>query len=109
MTHATDHVVAMIWSHVYVCMYMMYEIMACMYVSHTSHLISSPQVDSAGAHMAGYFSKEKISMQRYNLACILTLPCHQRKGYGKLIISLSYELSKVEEKVSEMWMGWDAM
>lgn len=31
--------------------------------------------------------------------CILTLPCHQRKGYGKLIISLSYELSKIEEKV----------
>lgn len=30
---------------------------------------------------------------------ILVLPCHQRKGYGKLIISLSYELSKIEEKV----------
>ena len=30
---------------------------------------------------------------------ILTLPCHQRKGYGKLLISISYELSKIEEKV----------
>ena len=47
----------------------------------------------------GYFSKEKISISKFNLACILTLPCHQRKGYGKLIISLSYELSKIEEKV----------
>lgn len=47
----------------------------------------------------GYFSKEKISVSKFNLACILTLPCHQRKGYGKLIISLSYELSKIEEKV----------
>lgn len=48
--------------------------------------------------MVGYFSKEKISDKNFNLACILTLPCHQRKGYGKFLISLSYELSKVEGK-----------
>jgi hypothetical protein len=47
----------------------------------------------------GYFSKEKKSAAGYNLACILTFPCHQRKGYGKFIISLSYELSKIEKKV----------
>jgi histone acetyltransferase MYST1 len=35
----------------------------------------------------------------YNLACILTFPCHQRKGYGNFIIQFSYELSKKEEKV----------
>ncbi len=35
----------------------------------------------------------------YNLACILTLPCHQRKGYGRFIIQFSYELSKKEERV----------
>jgi histone acetyltransferase MYST1 len=46
-----------------------------------------------------YFSKEKVSAVGYNLACILALPCHQRKGYGNFLISLSYELSKVEEKV----------
>jgi hypothetical protein len=46
-----------------------------------------------------YFSKEKLSSAGYNLACILALPCHQRKGYGNFLISLSYELSKVEEKV----------
>lgn len=57
------------------------------------------EVDETGYHIVGYFSKEKISQSRYNLACILTLPCHQRKGYGKLIISLSYELSKIERKV----------
>lgn len=55
--------------------------------------------DDTGYHIVGYFSKEKISQSKFNLACILTLPCHQRKGYGKLIISLSYELSKIEEKV----------
>ena len=31
----------------------------------------------------------------YNLACILTFPFAQRKGYGRFIIQFSYELSKV--------------
>ena len=35
----------------------------------------------------------------YNLACILTFPAHQRKGYGRFLIAFSYELSKKEEKV----------
>jgi hypothetical protein len=46
----------------------------------------------------GYFSKEKQSEIGYNLACILTLPSHQRKGYGRFLIEFSYELSKVERK-----------
>jgi len=49
--------------------------------------------------MVGYFSKEKNSPDDYNLACILTLPPFQRKGYGKLLIAFSYELSKKENKV----------
>lgn len=55
--------------------------------------------DAIGGHrIVGYFSKEKESPYDYNLACILTLPPHQRKGYGGLMISLSYELSKLEGK-----------
>jgi len=46
----------------------------------------------------GYFSKEKHSAEEYNLACILTLPSHQRRGYGSFLISMSYELSKREGK-----------
>jgi histone acetyltransferase MYST1 len=57
------------------------------------------ECDSRGCHMVGYFSKEKNSPDDYNLACILTLPPFQRKGYGKLLISFSYELSKKEAKV----------
>jgi len=49
--------------------------------------------------VVGYFSKEKASEEGYNLACILTLPAYQRKGYGKFLISMSYELSKIEGKV----------
>lgn len=55
-------------------------------------------VDDEGAHIVGYFSKEKVSAEEYNLACILTFPQYQKNGYGKFIISLSYELSKREKK-----------
>jgi histone acetyltransferase HTATIP len=54
--------------------------------------------DENGCHLLGYFSKEKESADGYNVACILTLPQHQRKSYGKLLIEFSYELSKVEKK-----------
>ncbi|KAK1233168.1 Histone acetyltransferase [Marasmius sp. AFHP31] len=57
------------------------------------------QRDSAGCHIIGYFSKEKESADSYNVACILTLPQHQRHGYGKLLIEFSYELSKKEGKL----------
>ena len=50
-----------------------------------------------GAHIVGYFSKEKESPDGNNVACILTLPPYQRKGYGKLLIAFSYELSKLEQ------------
>ncbi|KAL5164966.1 putative MYST-like histone acetyltransferase 1 [Glycine soja] len=57
------------------------------------------ECDDQGCHMVGYFSKEKHSKESYNLACILTLPPYQRKGYGKFLIAFSYELSKKEGKV----------
>ncbi|KAI0093021.1 hypothetical protein BDY19DRAFT_902841 [Irpex rosettiformis] len=57
------------------------------------------QRDSTGCHIIGYFSKEKESADNYNVACILTLPQHQRHGYGKLLIEFSYELSKKEGKL----------
>ncbi|KOS20632.1 Histone acetyltransferase ESA1 [Escovopsis weberi] len=52
-----------------------------------------------GCHVVGYFSKEKESVDGYNVACILTLPQYQRKGYGRLLIQFSYELSKIEGKL----------
>jgi len=57
------------------------------------------EVDKFGAHVVGYFSKEKESPDGNNVACILTLPPFQRKGYGKLLIAFSYELSKLEHTV----------
>jgi len=44
------------------------------------------EVDAKGCHLVGYFSKEKESPEDHNLACILTLPPYQRKGYGRFLI-----------------------
>uniref|UniRef100_A0A8C1H9N2 Histone acetyltransferase n=1 Tax=Cyprinus carpio carpio TaxID=630221 RepID=A0A8C1H9N2_CYPCA len=57
------------------------------------------EVNKQGAHIVGYFSKEKESPDGNNVACILTLPPYQRRGYGKFLIAFSYELSKLESMV----------
>ncbi|KAI9614685.1 hypothetical protein H4Q26_009076 [Puccinia striiformis f. sp. tritici PST-130] len=50
--------------------------------------------------IVGFFSKEKISYDGYNLACIVTLPPYQKRGYGSLLIEFSYELDRYEaEKI----------
>lgn len=41
------------------------------------------------------FSHSRLQ-DNYNLACILTLPAYQRKGYGKFLISFAYQLSHLE-------------
>ena len=66
------------------------------------------EVDKNGCHLVGYFSKEKDSSDGNNLACIMTLPPYQRKGYGKFLISFSMAefvclwLSELLERNSEL-------
>ncbi|XP_016982135.1 histone acetyltransferase KAT8 [Drosophila rhopaloa] len=52
--------------------------------------------DQDGEHIVGYFAKDKDSEENFNVNCLLVLPPHQRKGYGKLLIALSYEISRKE-------------
>jgi len=54
--------------------------------------------EASGFTPVAYFSKEKLSSQNHNLACLLTFPQHQQKGYGRLLIDLSFQLSKREGK-----------
>ncbi|KAL8279829.1 hypothetical protein RQP46_007679 [Phenoliferia psychrophenolica] len=42
----------------------------------------------------GYFSKEKVSYDDYNLACIVIFPPFQKQNFGTLLIEFSYELSR---------------
>ncbi|KAI0316722.1 hypothetical protein OF83DRAFT_1125219 [Amylostereum chailletii] len=57
------------------------------------------EMDDAGAHFVGYFSKEKRSPKDYNVSCIMTLPVRQRQGWGNLLIEFSYLLSKKERRL----------
>ncbi|EFO21022.2 hypothetical protein LOAG_07473 [Loa loa] len=51
--------------------------------------------NSTGCHLAGYFSKQKCSLEN-NLSCLLTLPSYQNKGYGRFLIDFSFLLSRRE-------------
>jgi histone acetyltransferase MYST1 len=56
------------------------------------------ECDNTGAHVAAYFSKETNSVANI-LACIVVFPPYQKKGYGQLLISLSYELARRSGRV----------
>ncbi|GMT07573.1 hypothetical protein PENTCL1PPCAC_29747, partial [Pristionchus entomophagus] len=55
--------------------------------------------DDRGFHIVGFFSKAKETVEENNVACLLVLPPCQKKGYGRLLIEFSYELSKCEGKM----------
>ncbi|KAF5095848.1 hypothetical protein D0Z00_002988 [Geotrichum galactomycetum] len=42
----------------------------------------------------GFFSKERVSFDNFNLACINVFPPFQKRGLGRLLISYSYYLSR---------------
>ncbi|KAL2135174.1 hypothetical protein VTI74DRAFT_9491 [Chaetomium olivicolor] len=48
------------------------------------------------SQIVGFFSKEKLSWDNNNLACILIFPPWQRKGLGSLLMGVSYEISRRE-------------
>eukprot|EP00049_Salpingoeca_infusionum_P024139 m.14945 g.14945 ORF g.14945 m.14945 type:complete len:477 (-) comp6462_c0_seq1:1294-2724(-) len=56
-------------------------------------------VDEHGAHIVGYFSKEKESIDGNNLACICTFPPYQKQGFGRFLVEFSYLLSRAEDRV----------
>lgn len=59
------------------------------------HLSSSPD----DYRIVGFFSKEKVSWDNNNLACILVFPPWQGQGLGKILMGISYELSKREGRI----------
>lgn len=44
----------------------------------------------------GFFSKEKLSWDNNNLACILVFPPWQKRGFGQLLMGVSYYLGRRE-------------
>ena len=53
--------------------------------------------DPDNYYILGFFSKEKLSWDANNLACILVFPPYQHKQLGKLLMGVSYKLSSWEK------------
>lgn len=52
------------------------------------------EMDEKGYHLLGYSSRE-INTEEHNvLSCIVIFPPFQKKGYGRVLISLSYEIAR---------------
>lgn len=51
---------------------------------------------STPGQVVGFFSKEKMSWDNNNVACILIFPPWQRRGLGQILIAASYELGRRE-------------
>uniref|UniRef100_A0A914XZG4 histone acetyltransferase n=1 Tax=Panagrolaimus superbus TaxID=310955 RepID=A0A914XZG4_9BILA len=54
--------------------------------------------EDAGFVPVGFFSKELKPSFNNNLSCLLVFNQYRSSGYGKLLVDLSYELSKREDK-----------
>ncbi|CAF0731361.1 unnamed protein product [Didymodactylos carnosus] len=55
--------------------------------------------ENDGYHFSSYFSKIHLQ-ERLNLSCLLVLPPYRRRGFGSLLISISYGLSKLVKHYS---------
>jgi hypothetical protein len=51
------------------------------------------------SQVVGFFSKEKLSWDNNNLACIIVFPPWQKRGLGQILMAVSYELSKREGRL----------
>jgi histone acetyltransferase MYST1 len=60
---------------------------------------TDPSIPNATPQVVGFFSKEKLSWDNNNLACILVFPPWQKRGLGQVLMGASYELSKCDGRL----------
>jgi GNAT superfamily N-acetyltransferase len=60
---------------------------------------TDPSIPEAKPQVVGFFSKEKLSWDNNNLACILVFPPWQKRGLGQVLMGASYELSKCDGRL----------
>jgi histone acetyltransferase HTATIP len=65
------------------------------------HTDTDTDTDGVGqqGQVVGFFSKEKMSWDSNNLACILVFPPWQKQGLGQILMGASYEMSRREERL----------
>ncbi|KAK9333754.1 acyl-CoA N-acyltransferase [Lipomyces starkeyi] len=68
----------------------------CFAVDRFKFYILIHHVSSKNEQAVGFFSKEKLSWDENNLACILIFPPFQGQGLGQLLIEFSYQISILE-------------
>jgi hypothetical protein len=56
-------------------------------------------IPNAKPQVVGFFSKEKLSWDNNNLACILVFPPWQKKGFGQVLMGVSYVLGRREGRL----------
>jgi hypothetical protein len=66
------------------------------YTPATEPPADATEITQPRSQIVGFFSKEKMSWDNNNLACILIFPPWQRKGLGALLMGISYEISRRE-------------
>ncbi|KIW05557.1 uncharacterized protein PV09_03435 [Verruconis gallopava] len=54
---------------------------------------------AAEPQIVGFFSKEKLSWDSNNLACILVFPPWQKRGFGQVLMGVSYYLGRREGRL----------
>lgn len=59
-------------------------------------ILKSEASEEGYGQVVGFFSKEKMSWDNNNVACILILPPWQRRGLGQILIAASYALGRRE-------------
>ncbi|KAH7115164.1 acyl-CoA N-acyltransferase [Dendryphion nanum] len=75
--------------------------------NHNGGIMDAPPVPDSNpqppqqpqAQVVGFFSKEKMSWDNNNLACILVFPPWQKQGLGQILMGASYEMSKKEGRL----------
>jgi histone acetyltransferase MYST1 len=55
------------------------------------------ECDAVSAHIVGFFSRE-LDNDENVMACIAIFPPYQKRGYGKLLIAMSYEMARRRSK-----------
>ncbi|KAF1848313.1 histone acetyltransferase MYST2 [Cucurbitaria berberidis CBS 394.84] len=70
-------------------------------ISHTNLGKDRTDREEIGAQgqVVGFFSKEKMSWDNNNLACILVFPPWQKQGLGQILMGASYEMSGREGRL----------
>jgi hypothetical protein len=72
----------------------MYDVTTFLYYVLVLHESSTSQ-----PQIVGFFSKEKLSWDSNNLACILVFPPWQKRGFGQVLMGVSYYLGAREGRL----------